>query len=90
MKLEDIKKNFDKNVSLVVIINNVRKIKTKKGEDMGFFLGSDETDSGDFIVFPKQNKYLLDIKQNDLVRVNGHIERRNDKYQVIVNNIEKL
>ena len=90
MKLENIKKNFDKFVELVVIIGNVRKIKTKKGEDMGFFLGNDETDSGDFIVFPKYFKYLSDLKVNDLVRVRGQVARRNDKYQIIVSNIEKL
>ena len=90
MKLENIKKYFDKYVSLVVIIGNVRKIKTKKGEDMGFFLGSDETDNGDFIIFPRNNKYLNDIKKDDLVKVKGQVTRRNDKYQIVVSEIEKL
>ena len=90
MKLENIKNNFDKFVELVVIIGDVRKIKTKKGEDMGFFLGNDETDSGDFIIFPKYNKYLNMIKKDDLVRVKGTVERRYDKYQIVVSSIEKL
>ena len=90
MKLHDIKNFFDKYVTLVVIINNVRKIKTKKGEDMGFILGSDETDTGDFIVFPKNNKFLNMVNKNDLVKIRGQVTRRIDKYQVIVSNIEKI
>jgi DNA polymerase-3 subunit alpha len=45
MKIENIVKFFDKYVDLVVIIGNIRKIKTKKGEDMGFISASDETGS---------------------------------------------
>ena len=90
MKLHDIKNFFDKYVTLVVIINNVRKIKTKKGEDMGFILGSDETDTGDFIVFPKNNRFLNMVSKNDLVKIRGQVTRRVDKYQVVVSNIEKI
>ena len=74
----------------VVIIGSIRKIKTKKGEDMGFILGSDETDNGDFIVFPKNYSEMLTIKNNDLVRIKGQVTRRNDKFQVVVSKIEKL
>ena len=90
MKLHDIKKYFDKYVSSVVIIGSIRKIKTKKGEDMGFISGSDETDNGDFIVFPKNYKEMINIKNNDLVSIRGQVTRRNDKYQIVVSKIEKL
>ena len=83
-------KFFDKYVNLVVIIGNVRKIKTKKGEDMGFISGSDETDTGDFIVFPKNSELLNTVRNNELVKVRGQVTRRNDKYQIIVSNIEKV
>ncbi len=90
MKLKDIVNFFDKYVNLVVIIGNVRKIKTKKGEDMGFFTASDETCDGEFTVFPKNNKLLDQIKRDDLVKVRGQVTRRNDKFQIIVSNIEKI
>ena len=90
MKLKDMAKFFDKYVNLVVIIGNVRKIKTKKGEDMGFISGSDETDTGDFIVFPKNSELLNTVRNNELVKVRGQVTRRNDKYQIIVSNIEKV
>lgn len=90
MKIKDIKNYFDKFVFSVVIIGNVHKIKTKNGEDMGFVMGSDETGSADFIIFPRNNKLLIDIKKDDLVKIRGQVTRRNDKYQIVVNNIEKL
>ena len=90
MKLHDIKNFFDKFVTSVVIIGSIRKIKTKKGEDMGFILGSDETDNGDFIVFPKNYSEMLTIKNNDLVRIKGQVTRRNDKFQIVVSKIEKI
>ena len=90
MKIKDIKKFFDKYVNCVVIINSIRKIKTKKAEDMGFISASDETDSCDFIIFPKNNRYLTELRKDDLVNIRGQVTRRNDKYQIIVSNIEKL
>ena len=90
MKLCDIKKYFDKYVDTVVIIGNIRKIKTKNGDDMGFILGSDETDNGDYIVFPKVYSNIVDCKKSDLVKIRGQVTRRNDQYQIIVSKIEKL
>ncbi len=90
MKIKDIKNFFDKYVECVVIINNIRKIKTKKAEDMGFISGSDETDCCDFIIFPKNNRYLGELRKDDLVRIKGQVTRRVDKYQIVVNNIEKI
>lgn len=90
MKIKEIKKYFDKFVSLVIIIDSIRKIKTKNGDDMGFFSGSDETGVADFIIFPKNNRFLNEIRKGDFVKVRGQVTRRNDKYQVVVSNIEKI
>ncbi|MBQ8659465.1 MAG: DNA polymerase III subunit alpha [Bacilli bacterium] len=90
MKLKDIRKYFDKYVELVVIISSVRKIKTKKGEDMGFISASDETDTGDFIIFPKYSSYLYAFKKDDFVKIKGQVNRRNDKFSIVVSNIEML
>ena len=90
MKIENIKKFFDKYVNCVVIIGNVRKIKTKTGDDMGFISGSDETGTCDLVIFPRNNKYLNEIKKDDLVRIKGQVTRRNDKYQIVITELEKL
>ena len=90
MKIQDIKKYFDKYVDTVVIIGSIRKIKTKKAEDMGFMSGSDETGTADFIIFPKNNKFLTQFKKDDFVKIRGQVTRRNDKYQIVVSNIELI
>lgn len=90
MKIKDMKNYFDKYVDLVVIIGNIRKIKTKKAEDMGFISGSDETGVADFIVFPKNNRLLSEVRKDDFVKVRGQVTRRNDKYQIVVSSIEKI
>ena len=90
MKIQDIKKYFDKYVDTVVIIGSIRKIKTKKAEDMGFMSGSDETGTADYIIFPKNNKFLTQFRKDDFVKIRGQVTRRNDKYQIIVSNIELI
>ena len=90
MKINKMSENFDKYVDLVVIVGSIRKIKTKKGEDMGFISGSDETGTCDFIVFPKNDKYLIDLAKDDLIKVRGQVTKRIDKYQIVVRSIEKL
>ena len=90
MKIQDIKKYFDKYVDTVVIIGSIRKIKTKKAEDMGFMSGSDETGTTDFIIFPKNNKFLTQFKKDDFVKIRGQVTRRNDKFQIVVSNIELI
>ncbi len=90
MKIQDIRKFFDKYVDTVVIIGSIRKIKTKKAEDMGFLSGSDETGTADFIIFPKNNKFLAQFRKDDFVKIRGQVTRRNDKYQIVVSNIELI
>ena len=90
MKIQDIRKYFDKYVDTVVIISSIRKIKTKKGEDMGFISGSDETGTADFIIFPKNNQFLNSFRKDNFVKIRGQVTRRNDKFQIIVSNIELI
>lgn len=90
MKIQNIEKYFDKYVDTVVIIGSVRKIKTKKAEDMGFMAGSDETGTADFIIFPKNNKFLTMFRKDDFVKIRGQVTRRNDKFQIVVSNMEKI
>ena len=89
-KLIDIRDNFNKKIKGVYLVERINMIKTKKGEDMCFLTMSDETSQGDFVLFPKSINQLKDIKQNDIVEVEGIVERRLDKYQINVNRIEKM
>ena len=89
-KLIDIRDNFNKKIKGVYLIEKINMIKTKKDEDMCFIMASDETASGDFVVFPKQINQIRDITIGDLVEVEGIVERRVDKFQIVINRIEKI
>ncbi len=88
MKLEKIKENTFKNVYLYVMIENVKRIKTKKNEDMAFLLASDETGKGDFVIFPKNYYMLQNVKVNDMVKIWGMVSKRFDKLSITVNKLE--
>ncbi|MGM9834666.1 MAG: DNA polymerase III subunit alpha [Bacilli bacterium] len=90
MKLDKMKQFFDKYVKTVVIIDSVKKIKTKKGEEMAFINASDETGSGDYVIFPKKNNLLNYLEKKSLYKITGQVTRRMDKYQIVITNIEKL
>lgn len=90
MKIEQMEKFLFKNVNMVIIIEDVKKIKTKNNEDMAFIKGSDETGVSEFTVFPKTFNLLNDIKKNDLVKINGKVSKRFDKVSIIINNLTKI
>ena len=78
-----------KNINLVLLVEKVTKIKTKKNEEMAFIIASDETGSLELTVFSEVLKRNPDIKNNDIIMVNGKSSKRFDKYQIIVNNIKR-
>ncbi len=88
MKVVKIKDYVFKNVVCYVMVENVRRIKTKKGEDMAFILGSDETGNADFTLFPKNYYLLTKVNKNDLVKIYGLVSKRFDKYSITINNME--
>lgn len=89
MKIQNIENYFDKYVRCVVLIESIRKTKTKTGEEMAFVEASDETGSGSFVVFARQIRLLDDVKPRDIVEIQGRVTKRFDKYQINVNNIIK-
>ena len=90
IKLIDLKEFFDKSVKLYLLVDEMMKIKTKDDADMAFLVCSDETDNADLIVFPNKFNLLNDIKIGDIVNVYGRVEKRYDKYQILVNDIKKV
>ena len=57
---------------------------------MAFLVGNDEFGDIDFTIFPNTYKRFNNIKQGNIVEITGKVERRFDKYQVIVNFINIL
>lgn len=89
IKLINIKNYFDKYVRCVVLIESIKRTKTKKNEEMAFIEASDETGSESFVVFARQIKLIDTLKVKDIVEMQGRVTRRYDKYQINVNNIIK-
>jgi len=89
INLNEVEKYFNKTIDVIVLVDRIKEIKTKKEEKMAFISGSDETDSLDLTLFPfVYQKYK--IKKGDIILVRGNVERRMDKYQLVVDKIRIL
>ena len=89
-KQANIKENFDKVVDTVVLVEKIKKIKTKNGDDMAFLEASDETGTSEFTIFKEAFPGLKYVFVGSLVKVRGRVEKRMDKYQIVVSNISKI
>ena len=72
------------------MVSKIKETTTKNNDIMAFITASDEYGSIDLTIFPLVYKRFNDIKIGDIIEVIGHVEKRYDKYQVIVNNIRLL
>ncbi len=81
---------FDKNIKLVVMIGKIKETTTKNNDVMAFIKGNDEYGDIDLTIFPSTYKKFNNIKEGNIIEVVGRVEKRYDKYQVIVNNIKVL
>lgn len=90
IRLNEIKKYFNKQIYILILVERIKVIKTKKGEKMAFVTGSDETGRIDFTLFPKIYRLYSNIDRGDILKVRGIVERRLNEWQLIGNKIEKL
>ena len=88
INLSNISNYFDKVIDLVVYVDRIREVDTKKGDKMCFITGSDEGTSIDVVMFPKV--YDNKIKVHNILYLNGRVEKRHDKYQFVVNKIKEI
>ncbi|MDJ0733107.1 MAG: OB-fold nucleic acid binding domain-containing protein [Nostocaceae cyanobacterium] len=78
-------------VCAVVMLNNVNKVITKKGDPMAFLQIEDLTTSSEAVVFPKTYErinLLLEVDRRLIIW--GKVDRREDKMQLIVEDIEPV
>lgn len=90
VNLNDIESYFDKNVNIIINVDKFREVNTSKGDKMAFITGSDEVSTIDIVMFPSTYSKYSDINNNDILKINGRVEKRFDKYQIVVNELEKL
>ena len=89
VKLIDIDKFFNKFIKCIVIIDNVRVIKTKTGDNMALIKASDETNTQDFVLFSDGYNMIKNIIKGDLVEVMGRVTKRYSDFQITINKITK-
>ncbi len=88
--LIELNKHLNQKIKTLVFIDKVRNAKTKKGDDMAFFTGSDDKASVQYILFPKIYNLYNDIEKGNIVKVDGKLEKRLNELQIIVNKITLL
>ncbi len=57
---------------------------------MAFVTGSDNTGSMEYTLFPKVLEKNTNIRAGNLLKIRGRVEKRLDKYQIIVDRIKDL
>lgn len=90
MKLEHIAAFYNKHIECVVLVERIKELTTKNKEQMAFLTASDETDTGNFVVFASVMKDMQNVTIGDLVLIHGRIAKRFSEYQINVNKIEKI
>lgn len=85
----DIKDNLNKRINIIVSVDKVKEIITKKNDVMCFITASDNTGSTVLIVFPDLYKEVNNFKRNEILKIKGKVERRFNEFQIICNEIER-
>ncbi len=81
---------YDKQVDVLILIEKIKTINTKKGDKMAFITGSDETSSTEFVLFPKTFNKYPNLESGMLIKVRGKVERRLNEIQIIIDRIKLL
>ncbi len=84
------KEFFNKNVNIMLMVEKIKTIKTKNGDDMAFVSLSDENGVCEGILFPDVFSKNRDIKINNIYIFNSKVEKRGNNWQLIVNSIKKV
>ena len=80
----------DKYIELVLEVNNIKEVFTKKNDVMAFLKASDEYRQVDLTLFPKIYQDNKNVEIYDIIKIYGRVEKRFDNYQIIVSRIINL
>ncbi len=90
IKLVNAPNYFDKHIKCVVLVDKIKSVKTKKGDNMAFITASDDTGSLDFVVFPKAYYMLSDLNVGNIISVQGKVTKRFDSYQINIDFLTEI
>ncbi|WKA60439.1 DNA polymerase III subunit alpha [Planococcus shenhongbingii] len=89
-ELKDLKNKRDREqVAVLGMVEEIKRIRTKKGDAMAFVSLQDDTGLASVTLFPKEYaKYNVLLEQHAVLEIQGAIENRNHKVSVICKSIE--
>ena len=87
LKISELPRFFNRNVDIIIYVDYIKEVSTKSGNKMVFITGADETSKIDVVLFPTIYGDTENLEKGDVLIINGRIEKRFDKYQVVVNKI---
>ena len=90
INLSEIDNYLFKRVEVLVMVDKIKAINTKKGEKMAFMNASDASGSKEFTIFPKEYNLYRDISFGDVIKVVGKVEKRINEVQIIVEKIKRI
>lgn len=90
VNINNIENYFDKTITIVINIDRIKEIQTKNGDKMCFITGSDELGITDIVLFPNEYKKYNNLSKDDICIIEGKVEKRFDKYQVVVKKLRKV
>ena len=80
-----------KQVKVAGVIESIKEIRTKRGESMAFVTLSDEAGELDGVLFPDVYRDVRPwVEEQLLVLLNGKMEERRDRTQLIINKAERF
>ena len=85
--LKDYKNYFDKVITTILFVENIKTIKTKNNEKMSFITLSDENDKIEGILFSDAYKKIGEVEKNSVYKINAKVEKRDNTYQLIIYNM---
>lgn len=91
IQISEAQKRINRQVSMGVFLANCKPIRTKKGEAMAFLSVSDSSGELEAVIFPKDYaKYNTLLQTGSVLVVQGKMEVRNEKLQLIVQSVSEI
>lgn len=90
IKLCNVEKFFLKYITIIVRIERINCIKTKKGDDMAFLSVSDDTGVNDITVFNDTFLLISDFKKGQLYELVVRVGKNNDKLNLVLNKVKDV
>ena len=86
---EALKRQSKRDETIVCIVQELRHVRTKRGERMAFLTLQDESEEIDAVMFPAVHREAYRwLEEGSLVKIAGRVDRRENKFQIIINAIE--